>query len=101
MCRIYNTIIVYIFNFAEESHLAYLKLSRLNFEKRFSLTPVQLMVLGYFLFTITGTILLILPFSLNPGMELNLIDAFFTATSAISVTGLNVVSTPDTFSFVV
>ena len=40
-----------------------------------------------------------LPFSLNPGVELSLIDALFTATSAISVTGLTVVSTPDTFSF--
>ena len=78
--------------------MAYLKSTRLNFNKRFSLTPVQLMVLGYFLFTIIGTILLILPFSLNTGKQLNLIDAFFTATSAVSVTGLTVVSTPDTFS---
>lgn len=64
----------------------------------FSLSPVQLIVFGYFLFVIIGAVLLSLPVSLNSGVRLSPIDALFTATSAISVTGLTVVSTPDTFS---
>lgn len=57
-----------------------------------------MIVLGYLVFAAAGAILLSLPFSLRPGVELSFIDALFTATSAISVTGLTVVSTPDTFS---
>lgn len=67
---------------------------------KLSLTPVQLIVLAYLLFAALGTILLSLPFSRFDGVELSLIDALFTATSAISVTGLTVVSTPDTFNLV-
>ncbi|MFZ5642703.1 MAG: TrkH family potassium uptake protein [Bacillota bacterium] len=65
---------------------------------RLSLTPVQLIVLGYLFFAVAGTLLLSLPFSIQPGVDLSFIDALFTATSAISVTGLTVVSTPETFS---
>jgi len=67
--------------------------------KYLSLTPAQVIVLGYLLFDLLATILLMLPCSLNQGVKLNFIDALFTATSAISVTGLTVVSTPDSFSF--
>lgn len=67
---------------------------------RLTVTPVQIIVIGYLVFAVTGTILLSLPFSQRPGVELSFIDALFTATSAISVTGLTVVSTPDTFSLV-
>lgn len=63
-----------------------------------SITPVQLIVLGYLFFAVTGTILLSLPISLKPGKEISFIDALFTATSAVSVTGLTVISTADTFS---
>lgn len=62
------------------------------------LTPVQLIVSGYLIFAVIGTVLLSLPFSLQPGVNLSLIDALFTSTSAISVTGLTVVNTADTFS---
>lgn len=65
---------------------------------RSKVSPVQLIVLGYMAFAAVGTVLLSLPVSLRPGVELRFIDALFTATSAISVTGLTVVSTPDTFS---
>jgi len=68
--------------------------------KYLSLTPAQVIVLGYLIFDLLATSLLMFPFSLAPGVELNFIDALFTATSAISVTGLTVVSTPDTFSFI-
>jgi potassium uptake TrkH family protein len=66
--------------------------------KRLKITPVQVIVLGYLAFAVLGTILLSLPFSLRPGTRLDFIDALFTATSAISVTGLTVVSTQETFS---
>jgi len=68
--------------------------------KHFSLSPARAIVIGYLLFDILAAILLSLPFSLRPGVNLSLVDALFTATSAISVTGLTVVSTPDTFSFI-
>jgi len=74
--------------------------SRIKKLKPLSITPAQAIVIGYLLFDILATILLSLPFSLNPGMNLSIIDALFTATSAISVTGLTVVSTPETFSFI-
>jgi potassium uptake TrkH family protein len=64
----------------------------------FSLTPVQLIVFGYFVFVMMGAVLLSLPFSLKPGVQLSPMDALFTATSAVSVTGLAVANTPDTFS---
>jgi potassium uptake TrkH family protein len=56
------------------------------------------MVLGYLIFWLLGALLLILPVSLKPGVELTPIDALFTAASAISVTGLTVVTTHETFS---
>lgn len=62
------------------------------------MSPAQVIVLGYLIFAVMGTVLLSLPISHNPGVELSFIDALFTATSAISVTGLTVVSTNETFS---
>ncbi|MFC5772922.1 TrkH family potassium uptake protein [Ectobacillus antri] len=62
------------------------------------LSAVQLIVLFYLIAVAIGTLLLCLPGSLKPGVELSVIDALFTAVSAISVTGLTVVSTVDTFS---
>lgn len=62
------------------------------------LSSVQLIVLFYLSAVIISTILLSLPFVRKPGVEWGFIDALFTAVSAISVTGLTVVSTADTFS---
>ncbi|MGJ7919644.1 TrkH family potassium uptake protein [Neobacillus sp. LXY-4] len=66
--------------------------------ERFRLTSVQLIVLFYLAAIIASTLLLSLPAALQPGVELSLVDALFTAVSAISVTGLTVVSTADTFN---
>lgn len=66
--------------------------------KRMTLTPFQMVVLGYLLFAALGTLLLSLPFSLHPGVKLSLVDALFTAASAATVTGITVVDTKDTFS---
>jgi Trk-type K+ transport system membrane component len=62
------------------------------------LTSVQLIVLFYISAVLFSALLLILPFIHKNGMNLTFIDALFTAVSAISVTGLTVVSTADTFN---
>ncbi|MCL0081410.1 TrkH family potassium uptake protein, partial [Peptococcaceae bacterium] len=66
--------------------------------KQSKITPVQLIVLGYFFFALLGAALLSLPIALNPGVQISFINALFTATSAISVTGLTVVTIHETFS---
>ena len=64
---------------------------------KYHLSPPLLMV-GSFLFLIAiGTILLKMPRMTNHGIAF--IDALFTATSASCITGLSVVSTPETFTF--
>ncbi|WP_281427604.1 TrkH family potassium uptake protein [Mesobacillus maritimus] len=68
---------------------------RMRFEK---LSPSQLIVSFYFFAVLISVALLSLPIALKPGVEWSFIDVLFTAVSAISVTGLAVVSTPDTFS---
>ncbi|MFA9559537.1 TrkH family potassium uptake protein [Evansella sp. AB-rgal1] len=62
------------------------------------LTSVQIIVIFYVAAVFLSTILLSLPIALNPGVEWSFINAIFTAVSAISVTGLTVVSTAETFS---
>ncbi|SEB20606.1 Trk-type K+ transport system, membrane component [Thalassobacillus cyri] len=61
-------------------------------------TSAQLIVLYYISAVIIATLLLSLPFTHRPGVELTFVDTLFTAVSAISVTGLTVVNTADTFS---
>ncbi len=41
-----------------------------------------------------------MPFVIKPGVKWTFIDALFTSVSAVSVTGLSVVSIPDTFNTV-
>lgn len=62
------------------------------------LTPVQLLILIYFSVSILSSFLLWLPIAHKPGVEMSYLDALFTAVSAVSVTGLTVVNTADTFS---
>jgi Trk-type K+ transport system membrane component len=62
------------------------------------LSSVQLIVLFYIVAVIISTILLILPVTLKPEAELSLMDALFTAASAVSVTGLSVISISDVLS---
>ena len=45
-----------------------------------------------------GTVLLLLPVSINPGMEVSFVDALFTSTSAVCVTGLIAIDTADHFT---
>lgn len=64
--------------------------------KKKSSNPMLFLVEGYLFLILLGTILLKCPFSLRG--ELSVIDAFFTATSAVCVTGLSVVDIGATFT---
>ncbi len=63
---------------------------------RVSLNPSQGILLSYLLLIAFGTLLLYLPISHRGSLEL--IDAFFTSTSAVTVTGLTVVDTGRDFT---
>ncbi len=61
--------------------------------------PGQLVIVGFSVLIITGTLLLRLPFAHESTVpQISLLDAFFTAVSATTVTGLAVVDTGATFS---
>ncbi len=62
------------------------------------LTPSQLLVLSFLGLIAGGTMLLELPWASAEGVRLPLVDALFTATSAVCVTGLIVLDTPAAFS---
>jgi potassium uptake TrkH family protein len=68
-------------------------LSKLN-----KLSPTRIIISFYLVAVIISVALLSLPIALKSGVEWSFIDVLFTAVSAISVTGLGVVSTPETFS---
>ncbi|MFC7319312.1 TrkH family potassium uptake protein [Halobacillus campisalis] len=72
---------------------------RENFNRFFNrLTPFQVIVLFYFSAVLISTLLISFPFLHREGVHLSFIDTLFTAVSAVSVTGLTVVSTADTFN---
>lgn len=55
--------------------------------------PTQIMVIGFAIVILVGGILLNLPVSTKSGESIGLLDALFTATSAVCVTGLVMVDT--------
>lgn len=63
------------------------------------MTIARTICLGFLGVITVGTILLLLPFSTSNGEWGNFITAFFTATSAVCVTGLIVVDTGSYYSF--
>ncbi|MFO7637070.1 MAG: TrkH family potassium uptake protein [Clostridia bacterium] len=63
-----------------------------------SLKPAKVIMLGFFLVIFIGTILLVMPFSSSDGKSIGFLDALFTATSAVCVTGLVVRDTGTAFS---
>lgn len=65
--------------------------SLLRFFNRWN--TVQIITIGFFLIILLGAIILSLPISSNNSTPTNFLDAFFTATSAVCVTGLVVVDT--------
>ncbi len=62
------------------------------------LTPYQILIIGFTLLIFIGTFLLMLPISHAQGGGMSFINALFTATSAVCVTGLVVVDTGTFFS---
>jgi trk system potassium uptake protein TrkH len=64
----------------------------------FHLDPPKVLVLGFALIILLGTILLTLPAATVDGRGLPWLDALFTSTSATCVTGLVVVDTGTTFT---
>jgi len=65
----------------------------------YRLTPARVLFMGFASIILTGAVLLWLPVSAAPGKTTTLVDALFTATSAVCVTGLIVLDTPNHFSF--
>lgn len=61
--------------------------------KRLNLSPPQIIVGGFALVIFIGAILLNLPISSSNGESIGFVDALFTSTSAVCVTGLVVVDT--------
>jgi len=66
--------------------------------KRRTLSAPQLIALSFAGLVLTGGLLLSLPAAITPGQSISFLDALFTATSSICVTGLIVVDTPVVFS---
>ncbi|MDE6608452.1 MAG: H(+)-transporting ATPase [Lachnospiraceae bacterium] len=61
-------------------------------------SPGRLITLGFALMILLGTMLLLLPCSVKKGVEVTFLDALFTSTSAVCVTGLLVVDVADSFT---
>lgn len=52
------------------------------------ISPTKILVLGMLILILIGAIILKLPISNKEGKTINFVDAFFTSTSAVCVTGL-------------
>ena len=70
----------------------------MNRKKRIQLSTTQKIMLSFFCAILVGSILLALPISSATGEEIPYIDALFTATTSICVTGLVTVPTYSTWS---
>lgn len=64
------------------------------------LSPARFIVLGFAAVIIIGALLLLIPAVANEGVKVSVVDAFFTSTSAVCVTGLIAIDTADTFNAV-
>ena len=63
----------------------------------FSLSPARIIVISYLLMILTGTLILKLPKATYHGISW--IDAFFTSTSAVCITGLSTLNISQAFTF--
>jgi trk system potassium uptake protein TrkH len=61
-------------------------------------TPVRIIALGFFTVIILGSFLLMMPLSVRDGVDLQYMDALYTSTSAVCVTGLIAVDAGTTFT---
>jgi trk system potassium uptake protein TrkH len=62
------------------------------------LSPAQIVLISFAGVIMLGTFLLMLPVSAAEGQKVNFIDALFTSTSAVCVTGLSTISVADNLS---
>jgi trk system potassium uptake protein TrkH len=62
------------------------------------MSTAQILVSGYFVIIVTGTLLLMLPAATTQAGNMSFLNALFTATSATCVTGLIVVNTASAFT---
>ena len=62
-------------------------------EKRRSMSTTQIIAAGFLAAIILGTLLLLLPMSQSGKVEISVLDALFTATTSVCVTGLTTVDT--------
>ena len=60
--------------------------------------PGRLITTGFAVVILLGAFLLLLPCSVKDGAEVSVIDALFTSTSAVCVTGLIAIDTADHFT---
>lgn len=67
-------------------------------KRAFRFSPGQVLLLGFAGMILTGALLLTLPLASESGESLAFLDALFTATSAVCVTGLVVVDTATRFT---
>ncbi len=67
-------------------------------KKRFSFSTTQLILLSFLIAILVGSVLLWLPISSKTGKSVNYIDALFTSTTSVCVTGLVTVPTFSTWS---
>ncbi|HIT40697.1 MAG TPA: H(+)-transporting ATPase [Candidatus Caccovicinus merdipullorum] len=61
-------------------------------------SPARLISLGFASVILLGALLLMLPISVRPDAEVTFVDALFTSTSAVCVTGLIAIDTADHFT---
>lgn len=64
-----------------------------KFKRKISMEPTQIIVLGFAMTILLGGILLNLPVASQKNQSVGFLNAIFTATSAVCVTGLSVVDT--------
>ncbi len=60
--------------------------------------PVRILAAGFAIVILLGSLLLCLPFSVKSGVSISYIDALYTSTSAVCVTGLATVDPGSTFT---
>lgn len=70
-----------------------------NLAQSISKSPARLMAISFLGISLIGAFLLVLPVSVAPGHNPSFLNAIFTSTSAVCVTGLIVVDTGTYFSF--
>jgi len=66
--------------------------------KHRQMRPARLVLMAFVLTALLGSVLLYLPFTHRPGVEISYIDALYTSVATICVTGLSVVDIASTFN---